>query len=160
MRRQGARAAGLLAACARRFSALPCHDAEAGASRRNLAAVMHGVNDLRFEEHALPGAVAPGSVRVAMKAVGICGSDVHYLQHVRRCAMLCTYLRYGACITAPVLDLAFTLLFRAPALHWRSFSWTPVLTQQGPADASLLHNLRATGPHSELRRRGQDGHRP
>jgi hypothetical protein len=158
MRRQGARAAGLLAACSRRFSALPCHDAEAGASRRNLAAVMHGINDLRFEEHALPSAVAPGSVRVAMKAVGICGSDLHYLQHVRCCAV--HNLRGGARITAPLLDSAFTLLFRAHALHWHSFCWIPVLTVTRRCQRSLRHNLHATGPHSQLRRGGQDGHRP
>jgi len=107
---------------------------------------MHGINDLRFEEHALPSAVAPGSVRVAMKAVGICGSDLHYLQHVRCCAV--HNLRGGARITAPLLDSAFTLLFRAHALHWHSFCWIPVLTVTRRCRRSLRHNLRATGPHS------------
>jgi L-iditol 2-dehydrogenase len=53
----------------------------------NAAAVLHGINDLRFEEAPLlPETVAPGAVRVAIKAVGICRSDVHYLQkgHIGR----------------------------------------------------------------------------
>jgi hypothetical protein len=49
----------------------------------NAAAVLHGINDLRYEEApSLPQTVAPGAVRVAIKAVGICRSDVHYLQKV------------------------------------------------------------------------------
>lgn len=52
----------------------------------NAAAVLHGINDLRFEEAPpLPAMVAPGAVRVGIKAVGICRSDVHYLQKVRSC---------------------------------------------------------------------------
>lgn len=51
----------------------------------NAAAVLHGINDLRYEEAPpLPDTVAPGAVRVAIKAVGICRSDVHYLQKVGR----------------------------------------------------------------------------
>ncbi len=45
--------------------------------------MLHGINDLRYEEAPpLPETVAPGAVRVAIKAVGICRSDVHYLQKV------------------------------------------------------------------------------
>lgn len=45
------------------------------------AAVLHGVNDLRLQhDWPLPPAPPPGCVRVAMRAVGICGSDVHYLK--------------------------------------------------------------------------------
>ena len=65
--------------------AQPClaHEASASPVPRNLAAVLHGIDDLRFEEHPLPSSVQPGSVRIRMKAVGICGSDVHYLKEVR-----------------------------------------------------------------------------
>lgn len=49
----------------------------------NPAAVLHGINDLRFEEFALPAQVKHGSVRVQMKSVGICGSDVAFLKKVR-----------------------------------------------------------------------------
>ncbi|KAK9862916.1 hypothetical protein WJX84_008576, partial [Apatococcus fuscideae] len=45
---------------------------------RNPAAVLHGVNDLRFEDVPMPDRLTDGYVRVEMKAVGICGSDVHY----------------------------------------------------------------------------------
>lgn len=45
---------------------------------RSQAAVLHGVNDLRVVPWDLPEDPAPGTVRVQMKAVGICGSDVHY----------------------------------------------------------------------------------
>lgn len=49
----------------------------------NSAAVLHGVNDLRFEDFPMSGKVPARNVRIAMKAVGICGSDVHYWQRVR-----------------------------------------------------------------------------
>lgn len=48
----------------------------------NLAAVLHGVNDLRVEERPIPKP-GPGDVLVGMRTVGICGSDVHYLTHGR-----------------------------------------------------------------------------
>ena len=48
----------------------------------NLAAVLHGIGDLRVEERPIPEPV-PGDVLVAMRSVGICGSDVHYLTHGR-----------------------------------------------------------------------------
>ncbi len=48
----------------------------------NLAAVLHGIDDLRVQEIALPEP-GPGEVRVRTKAVGICGSDVHYWERGR-----------------------------------------------------------------------------
>ncbi len=51
---------------------------------KNAAAVLHGVNDLRFEEAPpLPPRPPAGWVRVRVRAVGICRTDVHFLQHVR-----------------------------------------------------------------------------
>ncbi|BDA45777.1 Sorbitol dehydrogenase [Coccomyxa sp. Obi] len=44
----------------------------------NSAAVLHGVNDMRFENFPLPDRTPSGNVRIEIKAVGICGSDVHY----------------------------------------------------------------------------------
>lgn len=38
---------------------------------------LHGVKDLRFEQIAAPGEPGPGSVRIAVEAAGICGSDLH-----------------------------------------------------------------------------------
>jgi threonine dehydrogenase-like Zn-dependent dehydrogenase len=49
----------------------------------NTAAVLYGVNDLRVHEWYLPEELAAGHVRVQMSNVGICGSDVYYLQHGR-----------------------------------------------------------------------------
>ena len=46
------------------------------------AAVMHG-NELVVEEFALPP-LHDGGVRVKTKACGICGSDLHYLQHAHK----------------------------------------------------------------------------
>jgi L-iditol 2-dehydrogenase len=48
----------------------------------NLAAVLHGINDLRLEARPSPEP-GPGEVLIAMRTVGICGSDVHYLTHGR-----------------------------------------------------------------------------
>lgn len=52
------------------------------AAAPNLAAVLHGVGDLRIEERPVPEP-GPGDVLVAMRTVGICGSDVHYLTQGR-----------------------------------------------------------------------------
>ena len=49
---------------------------------RNPAAVLHGVDDLRFEDHPLPDELSSELVRVQMRSVGICGSDVHLLKKV------------------------------------------------------------------------------
>jgi threonine dehydrogenase-like Zn-dependent dehydrogenase len=49
----------------------------------NSAAVLYGVKDLRVHDWKLPEELEAGHVRVQMSNVGICGSDVHYLQHGR-----------------------------------------------------------------------------
>lgn len=54
----------------------------------NPAAVLYGVNDMRFEDHALPDVIPPGHVRVKIKALGICGSDVHFWKKVAPCLEL------------------------------------------------------------------------
>lgn len=48
----------------------------------NLAAVLHGIGDLRVEARPIPEP-GPGDALIAMRTVGICGSDVHYLAHGR-----------------------------------------------------------------------------
>ena len=48
----------------------------------NLAAVMHGTRDVRVEERAVPEP-GPHEVLVEIKAVGVCGSDVHYYEEGR-----------------------------------------------------------------------------
>ena len=52
------------------------------ATQTNLAAVLHGVGDLRVEEHPMP-VPRPNEVVVEIRSVGICGSDVHYYEHGR-----------------------------------------------------------------------------
>ncbi|KAL0038110.1 hypothetical protein WJX79_003238 [Trebouxia sp. C0005] len=52
-------------------------------SWRNPAAMLHGASDLRLEDTPLPDQVAQGLVRVQMRSVGICGSDVHFMKHIR-----------------------------------------------------------------------------
>ena len=44
------------------------------------ALVIHGEKDLRLEERDAPEA-APGEVLVKVEGVGICGSDLHYVNH-------------------------------------------------------------------------------
>ncbi|KAA6425839.1 MAG: sorbitol dehydrogenase-2 [Trebouxia sp. A1-2] len=66
----------------RTFSSAPAA-AEIPDSWRNPAAVLHGIDDIRFEDVPLPDKVADGHVRVQMRAVGICGSDVHYYKKGR-----------------------------------------------------------------------------
>lgn len=47
-----------------------------------LAATLFGPEDLRMIERPL-GALAPGMVRIRLRAAGICGSDMHYFRHAR-----------------------------------------------------------------------------
>jgi L-iditol 2-dehydrogenase len=49
---------------------------------RNRAAVLYAPYDVRLEERAMPQ-VGPNDVLVEVKAVGVCGSDVHYYEHGR-----------------------------------------------------------------------------
>jgi L-idonate 5-dehydrogenase len=44
------------------------------------AIVIHAAHDLRIEERPVPD-IGPGEVLVAIKAGGICGSDLHYYHH-------------------------------------------------------------------------------
>ena len=65
----------------RSYSSAPAV-AEAADSWANPAAVLHGIDDLRFEDVPLPAQVSTHSVRVQMRSVGICGSDVHFWKKV------------------------------------------------------------------------------
>jgi len=51
-------------------------------TRTNLAVVLNSINDIRLEERKIPQP-GPKDVLVAIKTVGICGSDVHYWTHGR-----------------------------------------------------------------------------
>lgn len=66
----------------------------------NFAAILHGKNDLRFESAPDLGDLQAGMVRVQVKAMSICGSDVHLLKEVRQCstAYILTAMYHGACI--------------------------------------------------------------
>ncbi|KAH6630087.1 chaperonin 10-like protein [Chaetomium sp. MPI-SDFR-AT-0129] len=46
------------------------------------ASVLHGARDLRLESRDLPP-LGPDDVQVAVKATGLCGSDLHYFGHFR-----------------------------------------------------------------------------
>jgi Alcohol dehydrogenase GroES-like domain len=50
----------------------------------NLAAILYGIDDLRVENFPISAKIPDGHVRIAIKAVGICGSDVHYWKKVTR----------------------------------------------------------------------------
>ncbi len=47
-----------------------------------LAAVLHGIKDLRVEERPVPE-LAPGKVLLHISRAGICGTDVHYFEEGR-----------------------------------------------------------------------------
>eukprot|EP00250_Pteridium_aquilinum_P005052 c15208_g1_i1 orf=431-1555(-) len=49
----------------------------------NLAVWVCGVDDLRLLPYKVPHQLGSDDVRVALKAVGICGSDVHYVKKLR-----------------------------------------------------------------------------
>jgi L-iditol 2-dehydrogenase len=49
---------------------------------KTTACVLHAVNDIRLEERATPKP-GPNEVLIAVRSVGICGSDVHYWTHGR-----------------------------------------------------------------------------
>ena len=49
---------------------------------KNQAAVLYAPHDIRIEERAVPKP-GPREVLIEIKAVGVCGSDVHYYEHGR-----------------------------------------------------------------------------
>jgi len=49
---------------------------------KTTACVLHAINDIRMEERATPKP-GPHDVLIAVRSVGICGSDVHYWTHGR-----------------------------------------------------------------------------
>jgi L-iditol 2-dehydrogenase len=49
---------------------------------KNQAAVLYAPHDVRLEERSMPS-VGPRDVLIEVKAVGVCGSDVHYYEHGR-----------------------------------------------------------------------------
>ena len=49
---------------------------------KNQAAVLYAPHDIRIEERPVPRP-GPGEVLIEVKAVGVCGSDVHYYEHGR-----------------------------------------------------------------------------
>jgi 2-desacetyl-2-hydroxyethyl bacteriochlorophyllide A dehydrogenase len=57
----------------------------AGPSKRNYmnALVLNGPRDLELRDLPDPGAPGPGQIRVDVKSVGVCGSDIHYFEHGR-----------------------------------------------------------------------------
>ena len=57
--------------------------AEVSESWANPAALIYGIDDLRFEDLPFTVDLPSNYVRVRMRAVGICGSDVHMLKKVR-----------------------------------------------------------------------------
>ncbi|KAK9881030.1 hypothetical protein WA026_014372 [Henosepilachna vigintioctopunctata] len=50
----------------------------------NLSAVLYGIDDLRLEQRPIP-VPKDDEVLIKMEAIGICGSDVHYLKKGRIC---------------------------------------------------------------------------
>ncbi len=103
---------------------------------RNPAAVLHGVNDLRFEDVPLPERLTDGYVRIEMKAVGICGSDVHYWKKVSS---------------------------RFVVRHILVFHTNPNRKDRSPrvdthlAATSTTHQVLGAGPNSRLRCERTDG---
>jgi L-idonate 5-dehydrogenase len=51
-------------------------------SNTMLAAVLHGIKDLRVEERPVPE-LAPGKVLLRLRRGGICGTDIHYFEEGR-----------------------------------------------------------------------------
>ncbi len=47
------------------------------------AARLHGRRDIRVDDLPDPGPPGPGEVLLAVRAVGLCGSDIHYYSHGR-----------------------------------------------------------------------------
>ncbi|XP_024395168.1 sorbitol dehydrogenase isoform X1 [Physcomitrium patens] len=54
-----------------------------GSGGQNMAAWVCGKNDLKVQPYNLPPVLGDHEVKVGIKAVGICGSDVHYYRHLQ-----------------------------------------------------------------------------
>jgi len=86
-------------------------------SETMLAAVLHGIKDLRVDECAVPE-LEPGKVLVRMRRAGICGSDIHYFHEGRfgRFAVTAPFI-LGHEASGEVLAVAADV--RAPAVGAR-----------------------------------------
>ena len=78
-------------ACGPHYCIAPAVQEQAGVN--NPAAVLYSANDMRYENHHIPAEIPPGHVRVQMRAVGICGSDVHFYKKVQPSCLLRLILR-------------------------------------------------------------------
>jgi len=58
------------------------------ATKDNLTAVLHGIEDLRLEQRPIP-TISDNEVLLEMDSVGICGSDIHYWVHGRIGPFVC-----------------------------------------------------------------------
>lgn len=92
----------------------------------NYAAMLHGQNDLRFEPAPQLGKLDFGKVRIQVKAVGICGSDVQLLKRV------CTLSSSELCVLAVTLTLMYC---RA---GWRSGLWNSLLLYRTKQQGKFL----------------------
>lgn len=135
--------------CCRSALPLPADPSEHIApAYSNAAAVLHGINDLRYEEApSLPQTVAPGAVRVAIKAVGICRSDVHYLQKVD-CVRFASSARRLSCTVQNLINHGVAAA--AMCVPCAS-AFEAQLTVRCPSSSA--------GPHRSLRREPAHGHR-
>lgn len=81
---------------------------------KNCAAVLHGIDDLRFEEFPMPSEVSEGNVRIEMCAVGICGSDVKYWKQVSKSTSL-------GSSTKPLMDPMLSLSNQQPFMFIKPY---------------------------------------
>ena len=58
-------------------------------SKTMLAGILHGAQDMRVEKYAV-AELRPGMVRLRVRRVGVCGSDLHYFEHGRCAAFVPT----------------------------------------------------------------------
>ena len=72
----------------------------------NPAAILHGIHDLRYEQHDLPAEVPAGHCRIQIKSTGICGSDLHFYESV-----CCSFLKIN---TAEDTNLFQSLMVSKP----------------------------------------------
>ncbi len=109
----------------------------------NYAAVLHGINDMRYEEFPLASTLKEGTVRIEVKAVGICGSDVHYWKRVRL-----GHQQYCREPKSMMTDRRIPVRREELRTSWSKSLWSSGTSQQGePANFAF----KATARQSERR---------
>lgn len=112
--------------------------------RSNYAVVLYGADDMRFEEAPELGTLKESHVRIQIKAVGICGTDIHFLKKV--CSV---HMHACSCSHPPIRVVQSRLLKRGTYAALSFAGWRRFMDGQRP-DGHRARGCRVSSLQSLL----------